>query len=71
MITLLGISYGKGASLGCAHWNALRLYSISINPRNIVWFVISTVKNDICDPTLHSDDDLLEKACSSDLGKTC
>lgn len=26
-----------------------------------------TVKNDICDPTLHSDDDLLEKACSSDL----
>lgn len=37
----------------------------------LVWFVISTVKNDICDPTLHSDDDLLEKACSSDLGKTC
>ena len=35
MITLLGISYGKGASLGCTHWNALRLYSVSINPTNI------------------------------------
>lgn len=71
MITLLGISYGKGASLGCTHWNALRLILYRLILETLVWFVISTVKPDICDPTLHSDDDLLEKACSSDLGKTC